>query len=166
MLALEVYNAVMTPYEKTSLNRSADGQRRQEVLAEGSAIVNAVENRVVEMLKDWYNELGKVPRAFLFPPKDKRTKRTKRSDGTSGPAAAARQPLMVHSMDLLKRDLPTKFGAQEAQDWAKRMRSRAVETEGGEPAAALPAPEEREVEQPAGSPGSPWARWLSFGKRE
>jgi hypothetical protein len=166
MLALEVYNAVMTPYEKTSLNRSASGQRRQEVLAEGSAIVNAVENRVVEMLKEWYNELGKEPRAFLFPPKDKRTKRTKRSDGTSGPAAAARQPLMVHSMDLLKRDLTTKFGAQEAQDWAKRTRSRAVETEGGEPAAALPAPEEREVEQPAGSPGSPWARWLSFGKRE
>ena len=171
-LALAVYNAVMTPGEKKLLNRPLTGQQRQDVLAEGRAIVNEVEERVVEMLKEWYTELQKPLRAFLLPPKDKRTKKMRRSNGTSGPAAAGRQPLMVNSMDVLKRDLGDKIASGPAQAWwaARTGSSPAVLTEGGEPAAALPAPDEREVEQPS-SPASAWVTITSpiasfFAKRE
>jgi hypothetical protein len=65
---------------------------------------------------------------------------------------------MVNSMDVLKRDLGDKIASGPAQAWwaARTGLSPAVLTEGGKPTAALPAPDEREVEQPAGSPASAW----------
>mmetsp|Transcript_7550 Transcript_7550/g.31395 ORF Transcript_7550/g.31395 Transcript_7550/m.31395 type:complete len:123 (-) Transcript_7550:459-827(-) len=100
----------MTPNEKKLLKRNPDeGQaqsRRQEILHEGKAIVNEVEERVVEMLKDWCVAVGAPEPASLMSPKLKHTKaKRRRTNGGNGSAAAGRQPLMVHTMDRLKRVL-------------------------------------------------------------
>ena len=158
-LVMEVYNAVMTEEEGHLLNRPLNRERPQETRAEGMAIVNRVEERVVKMLTEWYEAAGKdkVP-ASLRPPKTKKTAKKRRVNGVDPRAAGARQPLTVNTMDELKRGLPRGTLTREnARAWWIKQAgtgSRAVETEGGEPAAALPAPEEHEVEQPAGSPSA------------
>jgi len=172
-LALTVYNAVMTPNERKLLKRNPDeGQaqsRRQQILHQGKAIVNEVEERVVEMLKEWCVAVGAPVPASLMPPKLKHTKaKRRRTNGGNGSAAAGRQPLMVHTMDRLKRVLGDRLASGPAEAWWKekqeRTRSRDVDIDGGERAAALPAPEDREVERPAGSPSRGWMS--IFGKRE